>query len=122
MADGYLQIGPFSRRMGVSADLLRAWERRYGVPLPTRTADGRRLYSSADARQVAAMRNALEGGLPASEAARLATAEGPAPAALNSVDDGELAALKRRLADALTRLDEAAAEDQLDRLFGAYST
>jgi DNA-binding transcriptional MerR regulator/methylmalonyl-CoA mutase cobalamin-binding subunit len=122
MADRYLQIGPFSRRVGVSADLLRAWERRYGVPLPTRTAEGRRLYSPADARQVAVMRDALEGGLPASEAARRARAKGPAPRAFDSVDDGELAALRGRLADALTRFDEAGAQDQLDRLFGAYST
>ncbi|MCA9937221.1 MAG: MerR family DNA-binding transcriptional regulator, partial [Anaerolineales bacterium] len=30
---------------GLKPDTLRAWERRYGVPSPERTAGGHRLYS-----------------------------------------------------------------------------
>ncbi len=33
---------------GIAADTLRAWERRYGLPLPQRTAGGHRLYSQYD--------------------------------------------------------------------------
>ncbi|MBE3074340.1 MAG: MerR family DNA-binding transcriptional regulator, partial [Actinobacteria bacterium] len=33
-----------SARSGVGAPLIRAWERRYGVVTPTRTASGYRLY------------------------------------------------------------------------------
>ncbi len=33
---------------GLAADTLRAWERRYGLPAPTRTAGGHRLYSQRD--------------------------------------------------------------------------
>ncbi|MBI5943320.1 MAG: B12-binding domain-containing protein [Chloroflexi bacterium] len=33
---------------GLPADTLRAWERRYGLPLPQRTAGGHRLYSQFD--------------------------------------------------------------------------
>lgn len=36
------------RRTGLSADLLRAWERRYEVVKPSRSQGGRRLYSDAD--------------------------------------------------------------------------
>jgi MerR family transcriptional regulator, light-induced transcriptional regulator len=122
MPDDFVQIGPFSRRVGVSADLLRAWERRYGIPRPTRTADGRRLYSRADTRQVTAMRRAVERGLPAAEAARLAIAEQPAqPLPTPTHATGELARIKRELTDALTRLDETGSQEHLDRLFGAYS-
>jgi len=32
----------------ISADTLRAWERRYGLPLPQRTPGGHRLYSQYD--------------------------------------------------------------------------
>ncbi len=32
----------------LAADTLRAWERRYGLPLPQRTAGGHRLYSQYD--------------------------------------------------------------------------
>src|SRR5215217_6942969 len=66
--DPYLTIGEFSRRVGVSIDLLRAWERRYGVPRPVRTANGRRLYTREDELLVHAMRQALDRGIPAAEA------------------------------------------------------
>ncbi len=33
---------------GIKPDVLRAWERRYGVPMPQRTAGGHRLYSEHD--------------------------------------------------------------------------
>ena len=33
---------------GLAADTLRAWERRYGLPLPQRTRGGHRLYSERD--------------------------------------------------------------------------
>ena len=33
---------------GIAADTLRAWERRYGLPMPQRTAGGHRLYSQRD--------------------------------------------------------------------------
>lgn len=33
---------------GIKPDTLRAWERRYGLPDPQRTAGGHRLYSQYD--------------------------------------------------------------------------
>jgi MerR family transcriptional regulator, light-induced transcriptional regulator len=36
------------KETGLSADTLRAWERRYGVPTPQRTPGGHRLYSGHD--------------------------------------------------------------------------
>jgi DNA-binding transcriptional MerR regulator len=119
MSDTLMRIGDFSRRVGVGAELLRAWERRYGLPRPTRTAQGVRLYSDDDERLVRAMRRALARGVPAAEAARLASAEEPPVAA--GAGGGELAVLGDRLRDALGRLDDAGAHDALDRLFGAYS-
>jgi DNA-binding transcriptional MerR regulator/methylmalonyl-CoA mutase cobalamin-binding subunit len=35
-------------RTGVSADALRAWERRYGIPSPARTEASHRIYSQRD--------------------------------------------------------------------------
>ena len=37
-----------TRRTGVSADVLRVWEKRYAVVTPVRSPSGRRLYSDAD--------------------------------------------------------------------------
>ncbi len=36
------------KETGLPADTLRAWERRYGLPAPQRTAGGQRLYSQYD--------------------------------------------------------------------------
>ncbi len=37
-----------ARRTGLSADVIRAWEKRYTVVTPARSGAGRRLYSNAD--------------------------------------------------------------------------
>jgi MerR family transcriptional regulator, light-induced transcriptional regulator len=46
-----LRIGELSRRLGVSDHVLRAWESRYGLLQPVRSAGGFRLYTEADARR-----------------------------------------------------------------------
>ncbi len=40
------------RETGIKPDTLRAWERRYGLPIPKRTASGHRLYSPRDIETV----------------------------------------------------------------------
>ena len=66
-----LRIGELSKRSGVSPELLRAWERRYGLLNPTRSSGGLRLYSLDDLERVRLMRQHLDGGLAAAEAAAL---------------------------------------------------
>ena len=68
-----LRIGELSKRSGVSPELLRAWERRYGLLEPTRSAGGLRLYSLDDLERVRLMQGHLAGGLAAAEAAALAS-------------------------------------------------
>ena len=75
MADRLVRIGELARRTGHSPDVLRAWERRYGLLQPVRSAGNYRLYSSADEERVRAMTLHLAAGLPAGEAARLVRAE-----------------------------------------------
>jgi DNA-binding transcriptional MerR regulator len=41
-------ISKVVRETGISADTLRAWESRYGLPNPERTPSGHRLYSAKD--------------------------------------------------------------------------
>ena len=57
---GHLRIGELSRRVGVSPELLRAWERRYGLLSPTRTAGGFRLYADDDEQRVRRMLHHLD--------------------------------------------------------------
>jgi len=46
--DAFYSIGKVSEITGVNAITLRAWERRYGIIKPKRTAKGHRLYSNDD--------------------------------------------------------------------------
>ena len=69
---GYLRIGELARRTGASPELLRAWERRYGLLRPTRSQGGFRLYTASDEERIRRMREYLARGVAAAEAARLA--------------------------------------------------
>ena len=116
---GHLRIGELSRRSGVSNELLRAWERRYGLLQPARSEGGYRLYSAEDERRVAAMRAHLERGVSAAEAARLALDD--AAAAAPEPDTPVLARGVRQLRATLDALDEAGAHAALDRLLAELS-
>ena len=116
---GPVRIGELSRRVGVTPEVLRAWERRYGILSPSRTDGGFRLYGEDDERRVRRMLQHLEPGLPAAEAARLARADPPArldPAA--EPEDGSeaptAAALGEKLRRALDGFDDVGAHSVLD--------
>ena len=120
-----LRIGELSRRAGVSDHLLRAWESRYSLLQPVRSAGGYRLYSEADALRVRRMQAFLARGLSAAEAARAVLGEDsraeavPGPAGPDRVPaDGELPGMLQRALDAF---DEPAAQAVLDRLFSDLS-
>ena len=129
---GYLRIGELARRTGASPELLRAWERRYGLLRPTRSQGGFRLYTAADEERIRRMREYLGRGLAAAEAARLAVdaetpgpgAEYTTPAALapdtTAAAPPPLQATTRELAGALDRFDEEQAHAVLDQLLAAY--
>ena len=140
-----LRIGELARRVAVNQDLLRAWERRYGLLKPARSPGGYRLYSGADEQRVRRMQAHLARGLAAAEAARAALDEETdqsvatppvAPAAAGNptrahalarpdapfpgTDQG-LTGLAGELRDALDQLDGPAAEAVLDRLFADFT-
>jgi MerR family transcriptional regulator, light-induced transcriptional regulator len=75
---GLLRIGAFSRRLGVSTSVLRAWELRYGLFTPMRTPAGYRLYSPADEARARRMLWHLGRGVAARESAQLALVDAPA--------------------------------------------
>jgi MerR family transcriptional regulator, light-induced transcriptional regulator len=118
VSEPVLRIGELSRRTGVSPELLRAWERRYGLLHPSRTPTGLRLYSDGDVARVQEMREHLGRGLAAAEAAALAARGGGSDAAPEA-PALSLPAVRRELADALDRFDEPRAQAVLDRLLSA---
>jgi DNA-binding transcriptional MerR regulator len=121
MADsGHLRIGALSRRVGVSPELLRAWEQRYGLLQPSRSAGGFRLYSNVDEARVQSMQRHLAAGLSAAQAARLALAETDGGGADDDDVSARLAQWSSDLKAALDRFDEPAAHAALDRLLAAF--
>jgi MerR family transcriptional regulator, light-induced transcriptional regulator len=112
---GLLRIGELSRRSGVSPELLRAWERRYGLLHPTRSPGGLRLYSARDLEQVRAMQAHLAEGLGAAEAATLALRSAVEAADVPMAPP----AARADLDAALSVFDEARAHAVLDAVLGA---
>lgn len=110
-----LRIGELSRRSGVSPELLRAWERRYGLLKPGRSGGGLRLYTEEDLARVRAMQHHLGAGFAAAEAARLASTSALEPQATAAAPR----AARAQLEEAFAALDEPAAQSALDSLFAA---
>ena len=110
---GRVRIGELSRRTGVSPDLLRAWEQRYGLLDPSRSAGGFRLYSREDEGRVRAMTASMAQGLSASEAAARAVAAAGEIAPPDRPLVGELAAALER---SLDLFDVEGANAAFDRL------
>lgn len=58
-----LHITAVERDTGITKDTLRVWERRYGYPKPIRSAQGERLYPSAQVDELKLIQRLLSAGL-----------------------------------------------------------
>lgn len=76
-ADGpeTFRSGVAARLAGIPVETLRVWERRYGVVGPRISARGQRLYSAAEVRRLALIKQLLDLGHPIGSVARLTTDE-----------------------------------------------
>jgi len=114
------RIGELARRVGLSEHVLRAWERRYQVVEPSRSASGYRLYSQADERRLRQMFRLVEQGIPPAEAARTVLAN---PAGDVPVDPATasrvVSSSRRRLRSALVSMAEPRSQALLDELLAA---
>ena len=123
-----------SARSGVGVPLLRAWERRYGVVEPVRTAAGYRLYDDEAINRLRAMRFLIASGWSAQQAAErirgldeagLAEAlEGERQASdgigtqhEDPIRPGAAATLVTRMVEAARRIDGDELEAALDDAF-----
>lgn len=123
-----------SQETGVKADTLRAWERRYGMPVPSRSQGGHRLYSAHDVELVKWLVARQDEGLTISNAVDLwkglveaghdpltmpqyAADKGRSPSVLRgeSID-----ALRRQWVVACLAYDEAGAEAVVNQAFAVY--
>ncbi len=58
-----MTIGELARRSGVAVSTIRAWEQRYGLLTPTRSAGGHRRYSPEDLRRIGAVQSLVDQGV-----------------------------------------------------------
>ena len=109
-------------RIGVSVPVLRAWQRRYGIVDPARTAAGYRLYSEDDIARVRAMRQLVDSGWSPREAAtsvlRQPVDEGRRAGQGAGADPGTLV---EQFMGAAARMDAAGVEGVLDEMAGLGS-
>ena len=118
-----MRIGELSRRVGVSVECLRIWERRYGLLAPRRTAGNQRLYSTVDEMRVRLMQRYVAQGLSPRQAAEQASSSRLTvrAGAGAGIAEGEVRTAHRQLQAALDSFDETAAQRVLERLFVAYT-
>jgi MerR family transcriptional regulator, light-induced transcriptional regulator len=131
----HLRIGEAARRLGMTTAAVRAWETRYGVPAPERTAGGLRLYSDRELARVRTMRELVAGGMAPAEAARMVADAAISGEATTSAAGGAdtrvtaggyaspaaLDSLAGELEERLAEFDEAGSQATLDRLLAQFS-
>lgn len=125
------------RETGLAADTLRAWERRYGLPMPERTEGGHRLYSQYDVETIKWLIRKQTDGLSISRAVELwneITASGTDPLADSepssfiyaSTDsalpsfDTSTDAIRAEWLSACMNYDEVKAEQTLNKAFSMF--
>ena len=58
----HLSIAAVERDTGLSKDVLRVWERRYGFPVPERDPNGERLYPLPQVERLRSIKRLMDGG------------------------------------------------------------
>lgn len=117
---------------GVPTETFRAWERRYGLPRPYRTAANQRLYSEQDIGVISWLRDRTNEGMTISQAIQrlrlecpgVCVADRPAGSRLPAVEpDAEprSARLRRRLLDAFGEFDSHAADHVIDEALACFT-
>src|ERR1044071_3384035 len=115
---GKYRIGTVTRLTGLSADVVRVWERRYGAIRPQRSDAGTRLYSDADIARLRRLRQAVEKGHSISQAARLSDDE--LTAAVSEIAQaadasGPYALVRERFLAAIKQMDVVTADLEMSR-------
>lgn len=110
-----LSIGDMCSETGLSADVIRVWERRYGFPLPVRLPSGHRRYRREDLNRLRLMAKAVALGHRPSEASKatetglrdwLSPTDDPRVEALfRAVVDMDSESIRAQLREAQIRLD-----------------
>ncbi|WP_440812395.1 MerR family transcriptional regulator [Pseudomonas syringae] len=112
----WLPIREVARQTGVNAVTLRAWERRYGLIVPHRTAKGHRLYSEEHVQRVMKILTWLNRGVSVSQVKNLI--DDNRADALPPTNDWD--ALRQTLLAAIGELAERRVDDVFNQAMALY--
>jgi len=115
-AQGLLPIRDVARITGVNAATLRAWERRYALIVPHRTAKGHRLYSDEHVTRIQAILTWLNRGVSVGQVKGLLRVEPPVLTKATSLWAGE----RQRLFEAICCLSEHRLDDGFNSALALY--
>lgn len=126
---GRYKMGTFARKTGLSAALLRAWERRHGLLDPERLESGHRLYTDVDLRVIEEVKQQLDAGRSIGEIALQGREALLSDAAAEADQEGEQAGydevclepLRRNVVRAARELDGDLLRRSLDEAFARLS-
>lgn len=121
MEDAPLTIAAAARSTGLSAHVIRVWEKRYAAVTPVRTKSNRRLYARDQVERLRLLARLTQAGRPIGTIAQLPTdtlralaaEEAASPAALTPPSADRAAAFLEQCIDAVRTLNAPALEAQL---------
>ncbi len=102
----HLSISAVERDTGLSKDVLRVWERRYGFPVPERDAKGERIYPLDQVERLRAIKRLMDSGY--------------RPGKLLTLDNRELSSLSARQTRARAGDDVGELQRQVLGLLAAH--
>lgn len=103
----YFPISHIAELTGIPPITLRAWERRYGLPKPRRTASGHRLYSMEEVELIQRVTRLMEKGYTVSRAMERVRLEQHQAAAEPMGAEEKWQGYRERLLSAVDRFDTA---------------
>lgn len=109
-----LPIGELARRTGVNPVTLRAWERRYGLLKPQRTAKGHRLYPLDQVARVEAILAWLQRGASVGHVRELLDKPSTTP------PKGDWQTRQFQLVEAIANLSQRTLDQQLNEAMALY--
>ncbi len=116
LADGWRPIREVARITGVNAVTLRAWERRYGLIVPHRTAKGHRLFSPDQILRIKHILTWLNRGVSVSQVKPLLDA---APD-FHEPADNDWQTWRQALTRAISELSERKLDDNVNQVMSLY--
>ncbi|MFY0731105.1 MerR family transcriptional regulator [Pseudomonas sp. NFX15] len=118
-------IREVARLTGVNPVTLRAWERRYGLIVPTRTESGHRLYSLSDIERVRSILDWIKRGVAVSKIGKILAKTAPLQALShiipNHLVQADYAQWQQQVLAAVNGFDDLRLEQVYGQIFSSYA-